>query len=69
MYTSNYGSLAYRLTSYTSTGDTKSEGYNEDIVINNNPEDLFEIDILDGKERLSEIMKEQHIAEDFSNQM
>lgn len=65
IYTSNDGSLSCRLTSYTPTGDIEEVGSSEGGMLNYSLEDLFEIDSLNGKDTLLEIIKEQHIAEDF----
>jgi hypothetical protein len=65
IYTSDDGSISCRLTSYTPTGHTENVEYNEAGVINNNPEEFFEIDVLEGKENLFEIRKELHITENF----
>jgi hypothetical protein len=66
IYTSDNGSLSCRLTSYTTAVNLEEMEYNEDSeLINFDPEELFQIDSLDGKEKLLEIMKEQRIAEDF----
>lgn len=66
-YRSDDGLLSCRLTSYTPTNEIEEVRIGKSRMINNNnnPEDLYEVDSLGGKERLLEIMKAKHIAENF----
>lgn len=47
----------------THTADLEERGYDEGGKIKHNPEEFFEIDALDGKGNLLEIMKEQNVVE------
>jgi hypothetical protein len=61
-YTSNDGSLSCKLTVFTPSLSSEEVGYDKVEKIT---EEFIEIDALEGKERIMQIMKEKNIGDDF----
>lgn len=64
-YTSNDGSLSCKLTVFTPSLSSEEVGYSENGKTKDSAEEYIEIDVLEGKERIIQTMKEQNIVENF----
>ena len=64
-YTSNDGSLSCKLTVFTPSLSTNGVEYSGDGKTTESTEEYIEIDVLEGKERIIQTMREQNIVDNF----